>query len=143
MNKLNMAIAATAVVLTLTGCSVTNVNKNSLKEPNGNIRVNDLAIKSVVPVTYSYNTVDRECSDVEFLKNVTGQKKNGVKIDNVYEIHWNNVENHQKIIGISTPKQYSCNFWGIGIEYVVPAPAEAPARKGNLNNNSNNFDDAE
>lgn len=116
MNKINLAITALAIAA-LSGCSVTNVDKNSLKEPNGNIKVNELAIQGVVPVNYTYNTTDLECSEVEFLKSTTGRKINGIRVDNIYEIHWNHVENHTKVFGISSPKQYSCNFWGLGIQY--------------------------
>jgi len=126
MNKLNLTIAALALAA-LSGCSVTNIEKNGLKEPNGNIRVNDLAIQGVVPVNFSYNTTDQECSEIEFLKSTTGRRVNGVRVDNIYEIHWNHIENHSKVLGISSPKQYTCNFWGLGIQYNVGVAMPAPA----------------
>lgn len=86
-----------------------------------------LAIKGLTPVSYSYETQDRECSEIEFLRNTTGKKLNGVRIDNIYEIHWDNLEKHQKLFGfIETPKMYTCNFWGIGIEYGEASATAAP-----------------
>lgn len=123
MKKLSLT-AILLTLLALTGCTVTNQNKNLMKEPNGNIRVETATIKRFVPVSFTYQTNVTSCSEVEFLRYVTEKDPT---LDNIYEIHWNLIENHHKFLGvIKTEKKYSCNFWGVGVEYGDPLPRVVP-----------------
>ena len=121
LSILTLGLAAIALI----GCSgpktVTTYDQSPKKDPNGNIRVVHLAIKNTVPVSYSYTTNEESCSEVEFLKHVTGVDKHGNRIDNVYEIHWNIVEStNSDALGHVSSKRHLCSFWGVGIEYGEP-----------------------
>lgn len=118
MKKLNI-FAMGLAALVMAGCTVTNQEKNLMKEPNGNIRVETATIKKFVPVSYSYETDVTSCSEVAFLTHVTTQDPS---INNIYEIHWNQIENHRHFMGIKGTKKYTCEFWGVGIQYGDPLP---------------------
>ena len=78
MNKLK-AFVLGLIAIAIVGCSgpktVTTYEQSPKKDPNGNIRVVHLAIKSVTPVFYNYKTDEETCSEVKFLQQVTGIKE--------------------------------------------------------------------
>jgi len=114
-------------MLLVSGCTMTRQEKNPMKEPNGNIRVETATVKKFVAVSYSYETNVTSCSEVAFLTHVTQQDPS---INNVYEIHWNQIENHKSFLGINGKRKYTCEFWGVGIQYGDPLP-----RSSNSQNN--------
>ena len=123
MNKLK-AFVLGLIAIAIVGCSgpktVTTYEQSPKKDPNGNIRVVHLAIKSVTPVFYNYKTDEETCSEVKFLQQVTGIKE-GRRIDNVYEIHWNNAEiKDYDQFGKLNSTKHVCSFWGVGVEYGNP-----------------------
>jgi len=123
MNKLK-AFVLGLIAIAIVGCAgqkkVTTYDQSPKKAPNGNIRVVHLAIKSVTPVSYSYQTDEEACSEVKFLQEVTGFK-DGHRIDNIYEIHWNNTEIKDfDDFGKVHSTKHLCSFWGVGVEYGNP-----------------------
>jgi len=123
MKKIQL-LSFALIVAAFTGCTMTHQDKNLMKEPNGNIRVETATIKRFVPVSYTYETNVTTCSEVAFLTYVTKQDPS---INNIYEIHWNQIENHKNILGFKTKKKYTCEFWGVGIEYGGPLPQSSSA----------------
>jgi hypothetical protein len=81
------------------------------------IPVENLKIKRMAPISYSYESTNVGCSEIEFLKKYVGKKiklEDGtvLRIDNIMELH---KDVHSQSMQVN--EKFSCSFWGLAVEY--------------------------
>lgn len=104
--------------MVLAGCAHKDIVYNNMHD----IPTVPLKIKHMEPVYYELQQSQDGCPEILFLQNFVGKKKksddgNGMRIDNIIDIHVNGVENYATFWGSKINVSYKCMFWGMAVEY--------------------------
>ena len=59
------------------------------------------------------------CTEINFINKYVGTERNKVYIDNVIDIHRQEIEETVSLGFITFDKKYRCTYWGLGVEYRV------------------------
>ena len=59
------------------------------------------------------------CTEVAFLKSYAGMPNIGLFIDNILDIHKQEIEETKSLGFIVLKKVYKCTYWGLGVEYAL------------------------
>lgn len=100
----------------LMGCTSRRLVEAS---PNLDTVVNrPLEVVGFVRLNEYYESV-LPCTEINFINKYVGTERNKVYIDNVIDIHRQEIEETVSLGFITFGKKYRCTYWGLGVEYRV------------------------
>mgnify|MGYP003424981487 FL=1 len=116
MRKNFLTIFLFSFVVTLLGCTkIQLVESSSPTEP---VTYKSIKIAKFKKLDYYYESTV-PCSEVAFLKSYAGMPNIGLFIDNILDIHKQEIEETKSLGFIVLNKVYKCTFWGLGVEYAL------------------------
>jgi len=113
--KTVMAVALSVVMSSLLmGCT----SRRLVETPANLDRVTNSPIEIVGFVRLNeYYESTLPCTEIDFINKYVGTERNKTRIDNVIDIHRQEIEETVSLGFITFDKKYRCTYWGLGVEY--------------------------